>query len=185
MIPVPFNVVTDNGGSWTTFPTSALANATTDTDSGLSEDQSYEYRVCATNAAGNSAYTMAAYATTQPKAPTGLSAAFVSGGEIDLTWTVNSSSAYYYSVEHSTDGGATWTAEPALVYPSGVSPGGTYTYADPGPFDPASAYSFRVRAYSYYGGYSGYSNIATAATTAYPVAPPGCRPPRCPTRRSN
>ena len=95
----------DYGSTWTTLPINAPANTTTYTDSGLSEDQSYEYRVCATNAAGNSAYTMAAYATTPPKAPTGLSAAFVSGGEIDLTWTIHSSSAYYYSVEHSTDGG--------------------------------------------------------------------------------
>jgi hypothetical protein len=73
-------------GSYSTVTTlSAGANSYSNT--GLTESTQYEYRVYATNAAGNSANSNAASKFTIPATPTGLTATAVSSSQIDLAWT--------------------------------------------------------------------------------------------------
>ena len=73
-------------GSYSTVTTlSAGANSFSNT--GLTESTQYEYRVYATNAAGNSANSNAASKFTIPATPTGLTATAVSSSQINLAWT--------------------------------------------------------------------------------------------------
>src|SRR5204863_4036667 len=65
------------------------ANVTSYSDTGLAAGTKYSYRVRATNAAGDSAYSNVTNATTAvaqtlPAAPSGLTATAVAGWEIDL-----------------------------------------------------------------------------------------------------
>lgn len=89
------------------------ANVTTFTDSGLSSGATYHYRVRAYNAAGNSAYSGVASATTlqatPPPAPTGLTATAASQRRrINLAWNA-SSGATSYTIKRSTTSGGPYT----------------------------------------------------------------------------
>ncbi|WP_165073867.1 fibronectin type III domain-containing protein [Paludisphaera rhizosphaerae] len=148
---------------WTTAGT-ADAGATTFTDSGLLEANSYTYRVVATNTAGDSQASLTKVAATQPSAPTDLSATVISGDRIDLSWVTHSTSIGYYSVERLING-ATWT-EVGTV--SGLM---TNKYTASGPFDASTTYYFRVRAFGYEAGYSTYTPAASPTTPAFPPAP--------------
>ena len=138
------------------------AGVTTYTDTGLPEATLYNYRVVATNAAGDSAPSAALSAETMTLAPTGLTLVAVSGARIDLSWVDHSPAANDYYVEESTDG-VTWQ-QIASIY------GAATSFAATGPFDGSATYSFRVRADSYAGGYSGYA-VASVTTPDYPGPP--------------
>jgi hypothetical protein len=148
----------DGNNNWTEIGT---ASTPVFSDVGLPENTYRYYRVRATNAAGDSPYSNVVYAYTQPKAPTNLSATFISGGQIDLSWTNNSSASPTFYIEQST-AGQPWQAV-------GYAYNGASSYSAQGPFDPSTTYSFRVRAAYYV--LSSYSNVASAETTAYPIAP--------------
>ncbi len=70
------------------------ANVTTHTNTGLTANTTYAYRVRAYNASGNSAYSNCASAKTAlsgtPNAPTNLRQRPLSESQIKLTWTDNS-----------------------------------------------------------------------------------------------
>jgi len=93
--------------------------------------------------------------TTAPAAPTNLTAAAVSGVQINLTWADNSNNEGGFDIEDSTDGGNTFTqvatasVNAASYDVTGLQPGQTYT--------------FRVRAFNILGN-SAYTNTAAAAT---------------------
>lgn len=89
-----------------------------------------------------------------PYAPSGLNAAAVSPSRISLNWTDNSSNETEFYVERSTGGGY-W----ALVNWAGEN----VTSVEDSGLDPATNYSYRVRAYNQNGG-SNYSNVAYAVT---------------------
>jgi len=82
------------GGTFTLVTTTA-ANITALNDTGLTPETTYTYRVRATNAAGDSAYTQSATATTlepdttPPTVPTGFTATAVSAFQIGLAWTAS------------------------------------------------------------------------------------------------
>jgi fibronectin type 3 domain-containing protein len=152
----------NNGSTWTTAGAVA-AGVTSFTDTGLSESNSYTYRVTATNAVGSSAPSATRSVTTLPSAPTGLTATGVSATQINLSWTDHSTAAYYYYVEQSSGGGA-WT-QIASLYGSS-----TNSYTATGPFNGSTTYSFRARAYSS-GGYSAYAPAASLTTAGYPSQP--------------
>ena len=154
---------TNGGSTWATAGTVG-AGVTSFTDTGLTEATSYSYRVTATNAVGNSAPSATQSVTTLPSAPTGLTAAVVSGGQINLTWTDHSTAASYYYVEQSPNGSTGWT-QLAQLYGSG-----TTSYAATGPFAASTTYYFRVNAYAYTGGNSLYAT-ASATTPAFPAQP--------------
>ena len=80
------------------------ANATTFTNTGLTEGTQYFYRVRATAASSNSAYSATASITTPLPAPTALTATAASPTTINLTWVDNSTSETGFSIERSTNG---------------------------------------------------------------------------------
>jgi hypothetical protein len=73
-------------------------------DLGLTPNESYTYRVFATNAAGSSAPAGPVTATTEiPADPTGLTATTISANRIDLAWTDNSSNELQFTIERCDD----------------------------------------------------------------------------------
>jgi len=153
--------------AWTAVGT-AGAGVTTFTDAGLAEATSYTYRVIATNAAGDSAPSSTLFVTTALYAPTGLTAAVVSGGRIDLSWTDHSSlvglNSVSYVVEQSPDGSTAWHQ---VGTASALSP---TSYTATGPFNGSTTYYFRVHAHTNGAGDSDFAS-ASATTPAFPNQP--------------
>ncbi len=129
-------------------------------DTGLASNTTYYYEVAAVSAAGTSAMSNEAHATTAPAPPTGLTA---TGGvqKVVLNWNA-SSGATSYSIYRSTGSGG----EAAPPVASGIN---TTTYTDTGLAD-NTTYYYTVAAVSS-SGTSGMSNQASATTA--PAAPTG------------
>jgi len=141
--------------SWTQIGTVG-ANVTTYSDTGLSANTAYDYRVRAYNSVGNSGYSNIASATTPaPTAPSGLSATATSSAQINLSWTDNSSNEDGFKIERSPGGANTWSQ--IVTVGANVT-----TYADTG-LSSGTTYDYRVRAYSNTSN-SSYSNTASATT---------------------
>jgi transcriptional regulator CtsR len=145
-----------SGGSYKQI-TTLSANTTSYTDTGLSSDATYYYRVRAYNSIGNSTYSNeATVAMGAPAAPTKLTAAAVSSSRISLTWKDSSNNETGFKIERKKSGGSykqitTLSANTTSYTDTGLSSGVTYYY--------------RVRAYNSIGN-STYSNEADATTTA-------------------
>jgi hypothetical protein len=106
------------------------------------------------------------YATTTATAigaPTGLSVVAVSGHEIYLEWEDNSDIEWGFWIEASLDGADGW-----FVVDWAGEDAHDITLA--GPFDPSTAYYFRVAAYSGWD-VSAYSAVASDTTAAFPAYP--------------
>ena len=146
-----------------TVITTLAAGVTTYNNTGLTASTTYYYRVCASNAAGNSAYSNTTSAATsaptpvKPAAPTGLSATAASSSQINLRWTDASSNETGFKVERSSSATGTFTAIATLG-------AGVTTYSNTG-LTASTTYYYRVCA-SNAAGNSAYSNTASAATTA-------------------
>jgi titin len=140
-------------------------NATSYTDTGLTANGTYSYRVRAFAAARLSDYSNVAQATTgpPPAAPTSLGATAASSGRINLAWIDNASNEAGFKVERSTDGAS--FAEIAVL---GAN---TRSYANTS-LTGSTTYYYRVRAYEG-PNHSGYSNLASATTLAPPATPTG------------
>jgi len=133
------------------------ANVTTYTDSSVSDNTEYYYRVRAYNGGGYSAYSNEAGATTPIlplNAPSNLTAAALSSCEIRLTWADNSSETNFY-IERKTGASGTYSY---LTYVGA----NVTTYTDFSLLE-NTEYYYRVRAYNG-GAYSAYSNEAGATT---------------------
>jgi phosphodiesterase/alkaline phosphatase D-like protein len=146
------------------------ANVTSYSNSGLAPNTTYYYRVRAYNAAGNSAYSNTASATTGPAASTVPAAPsdLTATGAIDhihLTWADNSSNEDNFDLWRKQDG-SYWLP---LVKP----PANTTSYAD---YNVLSGviYSYAIRAQNEVGS-SDWSNYVSAS-----VADPGTAPPSAP-----
>jgi titin len=131
------------------------ANITTFTNTGLSANTTYTYRVRAYNASGNSAYSneISAIPTDIPAAPTNLKVSATAGNVATLTWTDHASNETGFKIERKTGSGnyaevATVNANTTSYTNSGLSANTTYHY--------------RVRAYNAAGN-SAYSNEASAS----------------------
>ena len=152
---------TGSGGTWAQIATTG-AGATSYGDSGLSASTAYYYRVRATNAAGDSAYTAEANATTTsgataPAAPSGLTVVGVSSTQINLSWTDNASNETGFKIERKTGAGGT--------YSQIATPGANVTsYNDTG-LTAGTLYYYRVRATNAIGD-SAYSAESSATTSA-------------------
>ncbi|MGE5528005.1 MAG: family 20 glycosylhydrolase [Patescibacteria group bacterium] len=133
---------------------------TTYSDTGLSPNTTYSYYVKAFDAAGNvSAQSNTAQATTPPSgdtqaptAPTNLEATAVSSSQINLTWTASTDNVGVTGYQ---------------VFRNGVQVGtsATTSYSDTG-LQPATTYSYYVKAYDAAGNVSSQSNTAQATTQA-------------------
>ncbi len=137
----------------------AAADATSFSDTGLSGETTYYYRVYAYNTGGNSAYTAEASAATHsanlPEPPTGLVASTISATQINLTWTDIATNEASYKVERSTTSGSGF-AEIASLAANSTSHSDTSAAA-------ATTYYYRVRAQNV-NGYSAYTPEASATT---------------------
>jgi len=135
------------------------ANVKTFVDStGLISATQYFYRVRSHNTGGNSAYSNEANATTEataPLAPSGLSAAAVSGVQINLAWSDNSNNEAGFKIERKTGAAGTY-AQIATVGANATS------YSNTG-LSASTQYFYRVRGHNG-GGNSPYSNEANATT---------------------
>ncbi len=125
---------TDGGANFTQLA-SLGANATSYTDTGLTEGTDYQYRVRAQDAGGYSDYTISVAGSTLPAGPSNLQAN-AAAGEIDLTWNDNSTGESSYIVQRF-NGGA-WTTIATLAADTtsfsdtgatgGLTSGQTYQY---------------------------------------------------------
>ena len=130
------------------------------------ESPDYYYRVYAKRANGTtSSYSNVVTSGTVLKAPTNPAAAFVSGGEIDISWTNNSIRATNYLVDRSPNGVDQWEQV------GGTPTASVQTFKDAGPFDPQTTYYYRVRATDNRVRYSAYSDNASATSADYLATP--------------
>jgi len=155
-------------GPWSTTFDVPNPLATGYSDTTVSPQTTYWYRVFAYNAAGDSAPSNVAMVTTPaetPAAPTNLVATAVSSTQVNLTWTDNATNETGFYVERSDDGGLIWS----LV---GQTAANVTTFSDL-TVEPKMTYSYRVAAFNAAGN-SPYSNVATVVTPGQiPEAPSG------------
>ncbi len=158
---------TGAGGTYSQIATVA-AGVVAYSDTALLVSTQYYYRVRATNAGGDSAYSNEANATTLdviPPAPSGLVATTVSVSQINLSWTSNSANETGFKIERKTGAGGTY----AQIATVGA---GVVVYNDTG-LASNTTYFYRVRATNAIGD-STYSNEASATTQlTAPAAPSG------------
>ncbi|MBP7866306.1 MAG: fibronectin type III domain-containing protein [Acidobacteria bacterium] len=150
---------TGSGGAWSQVATPG-AGVTSYANTGLAASTTYYYRIRATNASGDSAYSNEANATTSttptpPAAPSGLTATAASSSQINLAWTDNASNETGFKLERKTGSGGAWSqvATPAA---------GATSYANTG-LAASTTYYYRIRATNAAGD-SAYSNEANATT---------------------
>jgi len=134
------------------------ANVHSYTNGSLLANTAYRYRVRAYNGAGNTGYTNVTTATTGPLAPTTLQGTVVSGSQINLAWTDNSTNELGFKVERCAGSGCT------NFLHIGTVAANTTTYQSMG-LAPGTTYRFRVRGYNNNGN-SSYSNIVARTTLA-------------------
>jgi hypothetical protein len=147
---------TGSGGTYSQIATVG-AGVTSYNNTGLSAGTTYFYRVRAYNTAGNSSFSNEASATTSgtvPAAPTGLTASAISSSQINLTWTDNANNEVDYRVQRQIGSGS--------FDPIATLGANSTSYSDTG-VDPATTYTYRVRAWNA-AGFSAWSNEASATT---------------------
>ncbi len=140
------------------------ANATSFSNSALTPNTAYSYRVRAINGGGTSAYSNVSSATTFPNppgAPTNLSATTISNSQIDLGWQDNAANELGFIIERKA--GSSGVYAPIDTVDANVT-----NFVSLG-LTGSIQYFYRVRAYNT-GGVSGFSNEANATTL---VDPPG------------
>jgi hypothetical protein len=119
--------------------TGANVTTYTDNDTALRDGTLYYYRVSATNAAGDSAFSNEASGTTPLAKPTSATATAVSSSQINLTWVDNSSSETGYLIERKTTVNGTY----AQIAQVGAN---VQSYSDTNGLSPNTKYYYRVRA---------------------------------------
>jgi fibronectin type 3 domain-containing protein len=119
--------------------TGANVTTYTDNDTALKDGTLYYYRVCATNAAGDSAFSNEASGTTPLAKPTSATATAVSSSQINLTWVDNSSSETGYLIERKKTAAGTY----AQIAQVGAN---VQSYHDTTGLASNTRYYYRVRA---------------------------------------
>ena len=147
---------TGTGGSWGQIAIVG-SNTTGYSDTGLSPNTTYYYRVRAYTEHVNSGYSNTASTTTYgpPSPPSNLVASTASSTKIDLSWTDNSNNEDGFKIERKTD--ETSFSQIATVGANATS------YPNTGLLN-GERYYYRARAYNTYGN-SDYSNAASATTS--------------------
>jgi subtilisin family serine protease len=130
-----------------------LANVASYSDSNLTANTSYIYRVRAYEGLNNSAYSNNASATTgsPPAAPSNLTATAISRGRVRINWTDNAGTEQGFKLERSTDG---------VTFVQVAQLGPNTTMYTNGGLTAGVTYYFRIRTYDG-PNHSAYSNIAS------------------------
>ncbi|MFA5795455.1 MAG: DUF2341 domain-containing protein [Candidatus Brocadiia bacterium] len=143
-----------DGSSWAEIAVLPI-NSNAYTDTSVSVDTTYYYRVCSYNYAGNNPYSNTEISRTSvPDAPVSLVTTTVTSSSIVLQWTDSSNNEDGFQLERTTNG-TTYTLLATLAR-------NINSYTDSG-LIVGSAYAYRVRAYNLIGN-SGYSNIIASLT---------------------
>lgn len=159
---------TGAAGTWSQIATTG-ANVKIYSNTGLAASTQYYYRVRANNAAGDSAYSNEANATTQaavtaPPAPSNLIATATSTTQVSVTWTDNSGNETGFKLEGKTGATGAWS-QIALPAANATSWNGAG-------LAPNTQYFFRIRATNAAGD-SAYSNEASVTTFPNPIVGTG------------
>jgi hypothetical protein len=139
------------GGSWTEIDApSATHSWMTYTDSGLTTNDVYCYRVVPYNVEGFAGFASSnecdVVTGSSPAAPSGLVATPVSTSSIALDWTDNAPNERGSVLERRDSGASTWTT----ISSYGYSGTGARSHSDTGLAE-ATSYCFRVRAWNRFG----------------------------------
>jgi hypothetical protein len=136
-------------------------NVATFADTGVTAATLYRYRVRAFNAGGDSLASAVAELTSQPNAPTNMTATTMSASQINLAWSATGGESGF-RIERCTGTGCTSFAQFAQTAANVTA----YVNVS---LPPATVLRYRVRAFTT-GGQSAYSNISEATTrTATPT----------------
>jgi len=163
-----FGFVVEKSVDGTTFGFAGWADADTTscTVTGLTPGTSYWFRVVAYNNVGSASSSAVSATTTAnlPLAPTNLAATAVRGSQVELAWSVNTSSEQDgFRIEMSTDG---------TSYTQVATASGSSTKATIDNLSPRTRYYFRVKAYNAVGESETASNVLRLSTTVdLPEAP--------------
>ena len=114
------------------------ANVTSFNDSPVTDGTLYYYRVCATNPAGDSAFSNETNGTTPLAKPTSATATAVSSSRINLTWIDNSASETGYKIERKKTAAGTY----AQIDKAGAN---VQSYSDTNGLEPNTRYYYRIR----------------------------------------
>lgn len=164
------------GAGCSNFANIGATAATTYSNSGLTQNTTYRYRIRAYDAAGNfSSYSSIASSTTAaettpPSVPGTLSASAASGTQANLSWGASTDSGGSnlsgYKIERCQGSGCSGFAQIAVT--------ASTSYPDT-TLSSAVTYQYRVRAYDGAGNNSGYSNTVAVTTpdTVAPTVPSG------------
>ena len=150
---------TASGGPWSQIGTTGT-NIASFADTTVAASTTYYYRVQATNATGDSAYSNTASAATPgtlPAVPSGLTVTAISSSQINVSWTDNASNETGFKVERATASGGPW----GQIGTTGTN---IASFADT-TVAASTTYYYRVRATNATGD-SAYSNTASATTPA-------------------
>lgn len=139
-----------------------VANATADSNTGLTEATQYFYRIRAVRSGDFSAWSNIANDFTLPAAPSALTATENGSTVIDLAWTDNSAGETSFEVERSLDGSTGW-AQVLTPAADATSDSDTGLAAE-------TEFFYRIRAVRS-GDVSAWSNVDSATTLALPLAP--------------
>jgi len=154
-----------DGINFTELPTGVSANITVFSDSGLTPQTTYHYRVRAVNDGGSSDYSNVATATTHlppPPAPTGF-AATPGNYSVTLSWSPTPNARYYQVYRAETSGGPYFRVGEYQIFET------TWTHAGLTPY--VTGY-YVVSAFGD-GGESAYSEERSATPYALPAPPTG------------
>jgi glucose/arabinose dehydrogenase len=158
-------------GTWSEIVT-LPAGSTSYADGTVAASTTYDYRVRARNAIGDSSYSNIASATsggpvvTIPSAPTTATATAASGTQVNVSWVDNSNNETQFIVERSTGAGSTSFAQVGSV---GAN---TTTFSDT-TVAAGTTYVYRVYAKNTAGNsaYSNTTQVTTPAPSGLPAAP--------------
>ncbi len=148
------------------------ANVTSFSDMTRLPTTTYSYRVRATNAGGDSAFSNSAAATTldvPPAAPSGESATATPGPQVNVAWADNSRNEQGFEIERCTGTAVACDGNPAGYAQITQTAADVTSYVDTTVLSDTT-YSYRTRAFNS-GGSSAYSNSASASTNTGPATP--------------